>query len=266
MLRFAANLTTMFTERPFLERFAAARQAGFSEVEFLFPYDWPVESVLRALRDNGLNPVLFNLPAGDWDAGERGLAALPGREQAFRDSVELAAGWARSLGCPLVHVMAGIPPQGLDPALAEATYVTNLAYAADRLAEDGLALCIEPISHFTMPGYFLRTQQQALILLQALNRPNLGLQFDCYHCAFEEPPVLETLRRCLPFIRHMQIAGVPDRHEPDSGTLDYIEVFCCLQEWNYSGAIGCEYRPAKTTEEGLDWFHTITPEKCAVKS
>lgn len=257
MLRFAANLTMLFTERPFLERFAAARQAGFSEVEFLFPYDWPVEAVVRALRDNELNPVLFNLPAGDWTGGERGLASLPGREEAFRGSVETAAEWARALGCPLVHVMAGIPPKGLDPALAEATYLTNLVYAADRLAEDGLALCIEPISRFTMPGYFLRTQEQALKLLPSLNRPNLGLQFDCYHCALEEPPVLETLRRCLPEIRHIQIAGVPDRHEPDTGSLDYAELFACLQKWNYGGAIGCEYIPAHSTENGLGWFSRL---------
>lgn len=255
MLRFAANLTTLFTDLPFLERCRAAREAGFQEVEFLFPYDLPAATLARTLRENDLQPVLFNLSPGNWSGGERGLACIPGREADFMTSVELAAAYALELGCPLVHAMAGLPPSDVEPHRITTTYLDNIGRAADRLAREGLSLCLEPISRTTIPGYFLRTPQQAMSLLYTLNRPNLGLQLDCYHCALEAPPVLDTLRHCLPAVLHMQIAGVPDRHEPDHGTLDYAIVFEHLRQWHYSGAIGCEYFPEGDTLQGLHWLH-----------
>jgi hydroxypyruvate isomerase len=248
MPRFAANLSMMFTERPFLERFDAAAAAGFEAVEFLFPYDFPASELRAALDRNGLTMALFNAPPGDWEAGERGLASLTGRERDFRDSIALALDYAAVLKPARLHVMAGIAE---GPA-ARATYVENLALAA--AAAGPQRICIEPINSRDMPGFHLSTSTDALTVLDAVGAANLGLQFDLYHAQIMEGDLTRRLERLMPRIAHIQIAGVPDRHEPDSGEVSYPHLFATLDRLGYDGFVGCEYRPAGRTEDGLGWF------------
>ena len=254
MPRFAANLTMMFTEYTFIDRFEAAAAQGFSWVEYLFPYAFAPEALAEKLKKNGLSQALFNLPAGNWEAGERGLACIPGREQEFAASVETAIVYANALGCAKVHAMAGNCPAGAEKTRLQDTYLENIGQAGKRLAEEGLVLCLEPINRFSMPDYFLRTPEQAVLVIESLGLPNIRLQFDFFHCQMEQGNVANTLRQYFQHIGHCQLAGVPSRHEPDKGELHYPFLFELLDELGYQGVIGCEYNPAGVTEEGLDWI------------
>ena len=256
MPRFAANLSMMFTEVPFLERFGAAAQAGFAAVEFLFPYEHAAEDIAAQLRAHRLANVLFNLPPGDWAAGERGMASIPGRETEFRRGVGDALGYARSLGTPRVHAMAGLLPAGADRATHRAAYVANLRFAADAAARDGLEVLIEPINTRDIPGYFLNTQAEAHAIREEVGAANLKVQMDLYHAQIVEGDIATKLRRYLPHVGHIQIAGVPERHEPDTGELNYPYLFRLLDELGYAGWVGCEYRPAAGTVAGLGWMRS----------
>ena len=257
MPRFAANLSMLFTEHDFLDRFAAARAAGFEAVEFLFPYAYEVDTIAARLRDNGLRLVLHNLPPGDWDGGDRGMACDPARIGEFRAGVQAALPYATALQVPYVHCMAGIVPPGLDPALARMAYIANLQYAADCFAPHGIGLLIEPINGFDMPGYFLQHSAQALECIAVSARPNLYLQYDIYHMHRMGEPVAATLRAALPSIRHLQLADAPGRHEPGTGEIDYPALFALIDELGYDGWIGCEYRPQGGTVAGLGWRDVV---------
>ncbi len=254
MPRFAANLTMMFNEVPFLDRFAAAARAGFDAVEFLFPYEVPEEEVAGVLHTARVQNVLFNLPPGDWGKGERGIAALPGREAEFRASVATALRYARALGTPTLHAMCGLVPEGADRAAARRTYVENLRFAARELAAEGLTLVVEPINGRDIPGYFLQTQADAHLIREEVGAPNLLVQMDLYHAQIVEGDLSTKLRRWIRHVGHVQIASVPDRHEPDHGELSYPHLFALLDELGYPGWIGCEYRPEHGTVAGLSWF------------
>jgi hydroxypyruvate isomerase len=256
MPRFAANLTMMFNEVPFPERFSAAAAAGFEGVEFLFPYDHPADEVAGWLRASGLVSALFNMPPGDWAAGERGVASLPGREAEFRIGVETALAYARALGTPTLHAMSGLLPAGADRSRHRAVLSENLRHAARRCAEEGHTLVIEPINTRDMPGYFLNRQADAHELCAEVGEPNLKVQMDFYHAQIVEGDLATKLRQFLPGIRHVQIAGVPDRHEPDTGELNTFYLLGLLDELGYAGWVGCEYRPAGRTQDGLRWFET----------
>lgn len=259
MPRFAANLTLLYQEVDFLQRFGAAARDGFQGVEYLFPYAHAPGQLAALLREHGLSQVLFNAPPGNWDAGERGLACLAGREAEFRAGIEQALHYARQLDCPRIHVMAGIvPAQATD---AHATYVANLRSAAALAAPQGITLMIEPINGRDMPGYFLQRQAQAHALLAEIGAANVEVQMDLYHCQVSEGDLAAKLRRYLPGGRvgHLQIAGVPGRHEPDVGEIHYPYLFALLDELGYAGWVGCEYLPARgaaagATREGLGWL------------
>lgn len=254
----AANLTLLFTELPFLERFAAARAAGFRGVEFLFPYAWPPAEVKAALDDNGLVPVLFNLPAGDWDAGERGLAGLPGREAAFRDGLERALDYAEALGCPRLHAMAGIPGAAVDPERARATLIDNLGHAAERAAARGRVLTLEPInSRLDMPGYLIDTPARALSVIQAVGEPSLRLQYDLYHARVMGEDLDASLAQCLPWIEHVQFADCPGRHQPGTGSLPLVALLARLDALGYRGWASAEYHPRGATADSLAWLANL---------
>jgi hydroxypyruvate isomerase len=256
MPKFAANLSMMFTELPFLDRFAAAAKAGFKGVEFLFPYEFPAGELASRLEDNGLSLVLFNLPPGDFAKGERGLAALPGREAEFDTAVARALEYAQALACPRVHVMAGLVHQGASRPL----YVTNLRKAARRAAAAGIEVIIEPINTRDIPGYFLSRTSEARAVIYEVGEPNLGLQFDIYHRQVMEGDVATAIRDYAPLTRHYQLAGPPDRGEPDGGELNYSYLFQLIDETGFNGWIGCEYKPRQGTLEGLKWA-----ERCGVQ-
>ncbi|NVM79225.1 hydroxypyruvate isomerase [Duganella sp. SG902] len=258
MPKFAANLSLLYTEAPFLERFALAREAGFDAVEFLSPYAFAPDLIAAQLRQHQLQLVLFNLPPGDWEAGERGMACLPGREDEFRAGVATALRYAQALGVTQLHCMAGKPPPGLDPRLARATYVANLRYAAAQSRPAGINLLIEPINHFDMPGYFLNRSGQALDIIREAACPNLFLQYDVYHMQRMEGELCNTIQAHLPLIRHMQVADTPGRHEPGSGEINYRHLFAFLDRIGYDGWIGCEYIPAAGTDAGLGWRQALT--------
>ncbi len=253
MARLAANLTLLFTEVHFPDRFAAAAAAGFGAVEFLFPYDHPEDALARRKAAAGLGVVLFNLPPGDWAAGERGLACLPDREADFVESVERGLIYAEALDCPALHLMAGIPPAGMDRAEALALYTERLRHAADRAADHGRTILVEPLNDRDMPGYLLRTTTEAAQAIAAAGRPNIGLQLDLYHAQIMEGDLTTRIRRLAGLTRHVQIAGVPDRHEPDSGECDPHHLLRVLDGTGYAGWVGCEYRPRAGTLAGLGW-------------
>ena len=256
MPRFAANLSMMYTEHGFLDRFAAAAADGFDAVEYLFPYAHGRSELATLLADHGLAQVLFNAPPGDWDAGERGLACLPGREAQFRAGVELALEFAQALTCPRIHVMAGLVPAGSDRAALRATYVANLAWAAGQAASAGVDLLIEPINTRDIPGFFLNRQDEAHAVVHEVGAPNLKVQMDLYHCQIVEGDLATKIRQYLPTGRvgHIQIAGVPERHEPDLGELNYHYLFALIDSLGYAGHIGAEYRARAGTSAGLGWF------------
>ncbi|WP_235040605.1 2-oxo-tetronate isomerase [Vreelandella profundi] len=256
MIRLAANLSMLFNEHTFLDRFSAAVEAGFKGVEYLFPYAFAAEELRHALAETQLEQVLFNLPPGDWDAGERGLASLPGREGEFRDSVIEGLRYAETLNCPRIHAMAGLLPQGADADTAaehHAIYISNLRYAAREAAKVGRDILIEPINTRDMPGFFLSRQAQAIAVLEEVGADNVKLQFDLYHCQIMDGDLLRHLERQFSAIGHIQIAGVPTRHEPDVGEVHYPALFERMGTLGYSGWVGCEYRPQADTRSGLGW-------------
>lgn len=252
MPRFAANLTMMFNERPFLDRFAAASQAGFTAVEYLFPYDHPAEHVGEMLRAAGLRQALFNLPPGDWDRGERGLAALPERKAEFRASVDTAVRYGREIGTALLHMMAGIADARNQAS--RAAYLDALEFAADAAGAVGIGVVVEPINSRDMPGYFLGDFERAAEIVAEVGRPNVGLQFDIYHRQVMRGDVTTALKAFMPLISHVQVASVPDRHEPGTGELDDFRILRLLDELGYQGYVGCEYRPRADTVSGVSWL------------
>ena len=252
MPRFAANLTLMFNEVPFLDRFGAAADAGFRAVEFMFPYDHPAEAVGERLRAHGLAQALFNLPPGDFAAGERGLAALPGRFDELKAGVETALEYGRATGAPRLHLMAGLADPG--DAAANSSYRRAVAWTAERLHQEGLELVIEPINGRKTPGYFLNDFGVAASLIAELGLPNLKLLFDLYHCQILHGDVTMRLRALAPLIGHVQTASVPGRNEPGSGEMSDAFLFAELDRLGYDGFVGCEYIPAAGTAAGLSWF------------
>ncbi len=261
MPRFAANLSMLYNDVDFLDRFAAAARDGFKAVEYLFPYAYTPAQLAALLRQHGLQQVLFNAPPGDWDAGERGIACLPGREAEFREGIARAITYAQALQCPRIHVMAGLVPQDVDPATVRATYVANVRYAAEQAAAHGIQILLEPINGRDMPGFFLSRQDQAHALVAEIGATNVKVQMDLYHCQIVEGDLAMKIRRYLPTgnVGHFQIAGVPERHEPDVGELNYPYLFQLLDTLGYDGWIGCEYKPARgaaphATRDGLGWL------------
>jgi len=252
--KFAANLSMMFNEHDFPNRFGAAAKAGFDAVEFLFPYDYSPAEVAQWHKENNLKNVLFNLPPGDWAAGERGIAALPGREAEFRAGVAKAVEYALALGTPQLHMMAGLVPAGSDMAIHRKTYFENMKFAAQALAKHNLNLLLEPINTRDMPGYFLNTQAQAHQLRVESGEPNVKVQMDFYHAQIMEGDLAETFKKYFKDIGHTQIASVPKRNEPDDGEVNYPYLYQLLDEMGYEGYVGCEYRPKGKTEDGLAWF------------
>jgi hydroxypyruvate isomerase len=257
MPKFAANLSMLWNELPFLDRFEAAARAGFTAVEFLFPYDFPAEQIAQRLQAHQLQLVLHNMPPGDWAGGERGTASLPGREDEFRAGVAKALQYATVLGSPHLHCMAGIPPAGVTQAQAYATLVRNLRFAADAAKRQGVRLLLEPINHFDMPGFFVNRPRQAIALMDEVGSDNLFLQYDIYHAQRMEGELANTIQDLLPRIAHMQLADTPGRHEPGTGEIHYRYLFDFIDGLGYTGHIGCEYKPRDTnpggTDRGLAW-------------
>lgn len=254
MPRFAANLTMLFTEVPFLERFERAAKAGFGSVEFLFPYAFPAEEVAARLKGNRLKLVLHNLPAGDWDAGERGIACLPDRVDEFRAGVGKAIAYATALGAPQLNCLAGKVPLGANDALLRRTFVDNLRFAAAELKRAGLKLLIEPINTYDIPGFYLNRSAQAISIIEEVGADNLYLQYDIYHAQRSEGELAATMARHIDRIAHVQVADNPGRHEPGTGEINYGFLFAELDRLGYTGAVGCEYKPKSTTEAGLTWL------------
>jgi len=253
MTKLAANLTMLYNEVDFLDRFAAAAASGFKGVEYLFPYAYPKDELAARLARHGLTQVLHNLPAGDWAAGERGLACLPDRVGEFQESVGRAIDYATALGCRQVNCLAGIAPKDVDPARLRATFVDNLRFAAGKLGAAGIRLLIEPINTFDMPGFYLSRTQQALDLIRDVGSDNLYVQYDIYHMQRMEGELANTLEANLPHIAHLQLADTPGRHEPGTGEINYRFLFGFLDAIGYDGWIGCEYKPRAGTVEGLAW-------------
>jgi hydroxypyruvate isomerase len=253
MPRFAANLSMMFTEVPFLERFSRAAEAGFEAVEFLFPYEHEPEAIAAELKKHNLTQALFNMPPGDWAQGERGMAAIPGREQEFRDNVAIAIRYARALNCKTVHGMSGMV-NGLDRDACRKTFVENFRHAADELAKEGITLLVEPINSRNMPGYFIAHQLEAVELVEQVGRPNVSVQLDLYHAQIMDGDLTRLIEKMAGKFAHVQIASVPERHEPDEGELNYPHLYAVLDKTGYQGWIGCEYNPRGDTTAGLGWF------------
>jgi hydroxypyruvate isomerase len=254
MAKFSANLSMLFTEVPFLDRFRAASKAGFRGVEYVSPYECYPGDISDRLKANRLSQVLFNLPVGDWAAGERGIAIFPERQAEFRDGIATAIRYAKALDCPQVNCLAGIAPSGADPAQLRATLVENLRYASGELQRAGVRLLIEPINTRDMPGFFLNTSRQALDLISDTGSSNLFLQYDVYHMQIMEGDLAATIARNLPLIKHVQIADNPGRHEPGTGEIDYPHIIRHLDDLGYGGWIGAEYKPAAGTADGLGWM------------
>lgn len=254
MPKFAANLTMLFNEVPFLERFAAARAAGFRAVEYLFPYDHPREQLAELLQQHGLRQVLHNLPAGDWAAGERGIACHPNRVDEFRAGVQRAIAYANALDCPQLNCLVGKQPAGVSRERAQETLVANLRFAAGELAAAGIRLLIEPINTYDIPGFFLCRTEQAIELIEQVASDNLFVQYDIYHAQRMEGELAATLSRHLARIGHIQLADNPGRNEPGTGEINYPFLFRHLDAIGWKGWIGCEYKPRATTTDGLGWM------------
>ena len=255
MPNFAANLSFLFQEHDFLDRFEAAQRAGFGAVEFLFPYDLaPPGEIAARLNDNGLTQVLFNLGQGNWEAGERGVTALPGRQDDVRRAVDNALRYADALGCRQLHVMAGLVPEGADARAYEDTFAGNLAYVAEALGREGIRALIEPLNTIDNPGYLLSTAGQAQRVIETVGSQNLSLQYDFYHRQIMEGSLAAGFAEHHAIVAHIQVSGVPGRHEPDVGEINYPYLFDMLDAAGYEGWIGCEYRPKAGTLEGLGWL------------
>jgi len=259
MPKLAANLSMLFVEVEFLERFAAAARAGFRAVEYQYPYDWKPAEIAAAARDARVDVLLHNMPQGEPARGERGTACLTGREQRFSEDLERAIEYARLVRCPNLHLMAGVVPAGAERAALHATLAANLRFAARRLRAAGLRLLIEPINGFDMPGFFLDRPSQAFSLLDELGEDNLYVQYDCYHAHRTEGRLAATLAAELPRIAHVQVADHPGRHEPGSGEIGYAALFAELDRLGYAGWVGAEYLPADGTEAGLGWLDGVRP-------
>ena len=261
MPRFAANLTMLYNDVEFLDRFAAAARDGFKGVEYLFPYAFKAEQIAAQLQQHGLQQVLFNAPPGDWDKGERGIACLPGREAEFREGIAKAIGYAQALNCPRIHVMAGLVPANVAADVVQSTYISNVKYAAQQAAAHNIQILLEPINGRDMPGFFLSRQDQAHALVAKIGESNVKVQMDLYHCQIVEGDLAMKIRQYLPTgnVGHFQIAGVPERHEPDVGEINHTYLFKLLDSLGYDGWIGCEYKPARgaaphATSDGLGWL------------
>jgi hydroxypyruvate isomerase len=254
MPRFAANLSMMFNEVPFVERFGAAARAGFTGVEFLFPYEHPADVIRAELDRHGLTMVLFNMPAGNWAAGDRGLACDPAAGEACRGGVRTAIEYAEALGCRQLHLMAGLKPRGVDDDTVRQTYVANVRFAAEALARHGLTLLLEAINTRDIPGFYLNTSRQAFDLMHEAGASNVRFQYDVYHMQIMEGDLARTIETRFPEIGHIQIADPPLRHEPGTGEINYPFLFEWIDRLGYSGWIGCEYRPKGRTEDGLGWM------------
>jgi len=253
MTRLAANLSMMFTDVGFLDRFEAAAEAGFRGVEYLFPYDFPKEAIRQRLDDNGLTQVLFDLPAGNWGAGERGIAILPDRVGEFQEGVGRALEYAKALDCKRVTCLAGRAPEGVPNRRLRSTFVRNLKFAAPRFAEAGIALLVEAINTRDIPGYWLTHTADARSLVEAVGAPNMGIQYDIYHMQVMEGNLAPTIEKNLDVIRHFQLADNPGRHEPGTGEINYGFLLPFIDMLGYDGWVGCEYNPAGKTVDGLGW-------------
>jgi hydroxypyruvate isomerase len=253
MTKLCANLTMLFGEVAFMDRFAQAAHAGFKGVEFLFPYAYDKAQLADQLGKHGLTQVLHNLPPGDWAGGERGIACLPDRVGEFQDGVGTAIDYAQALGCKQLNVLAGIAPAGVAPDTVHETFVANVKFAAQALAAAGIRLLIEPINTFDIPGFYMNRTRQALDAIEASGSENVFLQYDIYHAQRMEGELATTIERHLPKIAHMQLADNPGRHEPGTGEINYPFLFAHLERLGYDGWIGCEYKPAATTSAGLGW-------------
>jgi hydroxypyruvate isomerase len=252
-LKFAANLSFLYQELPFLERFEAAARDGFKGVEYLSPYEFDAREIKKRLDDNGLTQALFNLYAGDMEKGEKGLASLTGREEEFQASLGQAIEYANALGCTRLHVMAGLRDITMAEETQLAVYRNNLQKAATACAEYGITALIEPINTQDMPGYFLDSTAKAVALIEEINHPNLRLQFDIYHVQRMEGDIVRRFKEHFSFIHHIQIANPPNRFEPDNGEINYPYIFTLLESAGYEGWIGCEYKPSADTRETLGW-------------
>lgn len=253
-LRFAPNLTLLYTEVPFLDRFAKAAAAGFRAVEFLFPYEFGAPAIKSRLDDLGLHAVLFNINPGDWNSGERGALGNPARRDAFRRTLEEALEYARHFGCPRLHTMVGNRLPELDVAAQLACVLENLAWAAPLAAEAGVTLLIEPLNATDMPAYFVHSTAEAMQIVAGVNHPNVKLQYDVYHAQMTEGNLIATMTRLFPHIGHIQISDVPGRHQPGTGEINYPAIFATLERLQYAGYIGLEYRPASETDASLEWL------------
>jgi hydroxypyruvate isomerase len=254
MPKFAANLTMLFNELPFLDRFEAAAKAGFAGAEYLFPYDFDKDDLASRLQRHGLTQVLHNLPAGNWGAGERGIAIMPDRAAEFREGVSRAIDYAGTLACRQINCLAGIAPKDADPAELRDTFTANLAFAADALKGAGIKLLIEPINTRDIPGFYLTHTRDAAAIIEATGSDNIFIQYDIYHMQIMEGDLARTIEANLPRIAHIQLADNPGRNEPGTGEINYPFLFKKLDEMGYQGWIGCEYKPAAGTSEGLGWF------------
>jgi hydroxypyruvate isomerase len=254
MPKFCANLTMLFNEVPFLDRFEAARRAGFEAVEYLFPYAYPKEQLHEKLREHGLAQVLHNMPAGNWEQGERGLACLPDRVGEFQAGVDATIEYASALGCEQVNCLAGIAPAGVARERLEQTFIDNLKFAAPRFRAAGIKLLIEAINTRDIPGFFLNTTKQAVGIIEAVGSDNLFVQYDIYHMQIMEGDLAPTIEANLSRIAHMQLADTPGRHEPGTGEINYPFLLDVIDRLGYSGWIGCEYKPKGATVDGLGWL------------
>jgi len=254
MPNFSANLSMLFTEVDFLDRFERAAKAGFKAVEYLFPYAWSKDRLADELKKHKLKQVLFNLPAGNWDGGERGIACLPGREGEFQKGVEKAVEYAAALRCPRLNCLVGLFPEGESSGNVRRTLIDNLKFAADALEKADIKLLVEPLNSIDIPGFYLVNTRDTLRLFEEVNHPNLWLQYDIYHMQIMEGDLIRTISNNIDRIAHMQLADNPGRHEPGTGEINYPNVFRAIDETGYDEWIGCEYKPVGTTEEGLSWI------------
>lgn len=258
MPRFAANLSMLFTEVDFLDRFARARAAGFRGVEYLFPYEYPAEQLRQQLDDNQLTQILFNLPPGDWDAGERGIACLPDRVEEFRAGVDMAIAYAQVLGCKQVNCLAGLKPATVGDDTAWQTLVANVSYAAEKLAAEGITLCLEAInSRVDMPGFMLDTSGRVLALIEEVDADNVRLQYDLYHMQIMEGDLIRSMECLKPWIAHIQFADNPGRHQPGTGEINFSNVFAAIDQMGYEGWVSAEYRPSGETDDSLSWLSGV---------
>ena len=254
MPKFSANLTMMFNEVDFLDRFSKASKAGFKAVEYMFPYDWPKDQLVEVLNQNSLKQVLHNLPAGDWAKGDRGIACHPDRITEFEDGVELAIEYAKALECPNLNCLVGLTPTGFSQEKTRETVVNNLRHAATALEKEGIRLLIEALNSEAIPGFYLVQTQEVIRLLDEINHSNIWMQYDVYHMQIMEGHLIQTISKNISRIAHIQIADNPGRHEPGTGEINFMNLFSAIEKTGYNGWIGCEYIPAGKTEDGLGWI------------